>query len=218
MLRIRLYLFFVISLICAPPELRAITQQEAEAVIDSIFIRNFQQHYLWNVSFYDGGSFRIAYAVARSGAIASGGCGHTLTNASIGVTFDSDTDSVGSNDEGITIFIMVPPSYSTTDSARNGLENFIYENITGTADVQRTNSSGFAFSVYPNPSSDFVVFTGLPADMIFINNILGQKIFSRRIDQRRTVRWNTHSVSSGQYIYAINRSGKNISRKLIKVK
>ncbi len=207
-----MFLFFAVA------ESYAITQQEAEDAVDSVFYRHFHCHYMKDVIFFDGSVFRVAFAAARSGPVGSGGCGFTLINNSIGVTFDLQTDSAGAYDEGMSIMKIEPAQYPSIDSARNAIESFVYESITGTATIRNPEKSRARFQVYPNPARQSVCFSGEQGDEIRVYNILGQKLFSGRISGHGSIRWDLNGIAAGQYLYEIRRQGKRYTGQLVRMK
>lgn len=216
-----------------PKTAKAVTEHEAKDIADSVFTRHFGAHYLNDVLFYDGTEFRLAWAAARSGATDVGGCGFTLTNASIGVTFDMATDSVGADDEGMTVLKIDTASYPTLDSLQNTLEDFVYENITGSVGFRNTSDpifmSCFLEQNYPNPFNPTTVISyrlAVSHDVTLkIYNLLGQEVRTLIEDRfhmagKYSITWDGRDntgrlVSSNIYVYQLRTRGFTKSRTMI---
>lgn len=210
--------FLIAGLWLTPQRAFSITLTEAEEVIDSVFTRNFQNHHLHHVLFFDGTTTRVAYAAARSGPVSSGGCGFTLTLPSIGITFDTLTDSTGAEDEGMRVFIIRPANYPTKDSARNMLEMFLYENITGTAGLVENHSPLHFRYVNSNPAREVLWIAGEKGSQFTVVNVLGQIVFTHRFHKTEIYPWRLSALASGCYFYQLSRPHRSVSGQFIRLR
>ncbi|MCB0695958.1 MAG: T9SS type A sorting domain-containing protein [Chitinophagaceae bacterium] len=85
--------------------------------------------------------------------------------------------------------------------------------LTGIGDMDNKKA---LLKVYPNPARDYVIFeysepTTAGAITVELNNIVGQKAGSVRLDNNGKAVWDTHALPAGVYIYRLQQGGEVIA-------
>ena len=82
--------------------------------------------------------------------------------------------------------------------------------------VEENDLGGYAVTVYPNPSSDFVTVdtNGTDFNSVIIQDYTGRVVFEQTVSARTTV-LDVHELASGQYIITLSGDTNKVSEKLL---